>query len=35
MIEEGMKAEAIQCGWEKIFRTEMGLRLMKRLTEKA
>lgn len=34
MIEEGMKAEAIQCGWEKIFRTEMGLRLMERLTEK-
>lgn len=34
MIEEGMKAEAIQCGREKIFRTEMGLRLMERLTEK-
>ena len=34
MIEEGMKAEAIRCGREKIFRTEMGLRLMKRLTEK-
>lgn len=31
MIEEGMKAEAIQCGREKIFRTEMGLRLMERL----
>ena len=35
MIEEGMKAEAIQCGREKIFRTEMGLRLMERLTKKA
>ena len=34
MIEEGMKADTIQCGREKIFRTEMGLRLMKRLTEK-
>ena len=34
MIEEGMKADAIQCGREKIFRTEMGLRLMERLTEK-
>lgn len=34
MIEEGMKAEAIQCGREKIFRTEMGLRLMERLPEK-
>ena len=34
MIEEGMKAEAIQCGREKIFRTRMGLRLMERLTEK-
>lgn len=31
MVEEGMKAEAIQCGREKIFRTRMGLRLMKRL----
>jgi len=31
MIEEGMKADAIRCGQEKIFRTEMGLRLMKRL----
>lgn len=31
MIEEGMKADAIQCGREKIFRTEMGLRLMERL----
>lgn len=34
MIEEGMKAEAIQCGREKTFRTEMGVRLMERLTEK-
>lgn len=34
MIEEGMKAEAIQCGREKIFQTRMGLRLMERLTEK-
>lgn len=34
MIEEGMKADAIQCGREKIFRTEMGLRLMKRLMPK-
>ena len=31
MIEEGMKADAIQCGREKIFRTRMGLRLMERL----
>lgn len=29
-----MKAEAIQCGREKIFRTEMGLRLMERLMPK-
>ena len=34
MIEEGMKAEAIQCGREKIFRTRMGLRLMERLMPK-
>lgn len=34
MIEEGMKADTIQCGREKIFRTGMGLRLMERLTEK-
>ena len=34
MIEEGMKAEAIQCGREKIFRTRMGLRLMEKLTKK-
>ena len=34
MIEEGMKADAIQCGREKIFRTGMGLRLMERLMPK-
>ena len=34
MIEEGMKADAIQCGREKIFRTRMGLRLMERLMPK-